>query len=100
MHPSNNPIGIGRHAAEGLAKAGFLVFAGVRKPQDADPLVAAYGTDRVVPLLLDVTDEEGIQRAVGQVEATLAKRGVKLVRPETRRDTREGREIPSDRVCD
>jgi NAD(P)-dependent dehydrogenase (short-subunit alcohol dehydrogenase family) len=81
-----NPInagtstGIGRHAAEGLVNAGFLVFAGVRKPQDADPLVAAFGPERVVPLLLDVTDEEGVHRAVVQVEGTLAKRGVKLVR--------------------
>lgn len=46
--------------------------------------MAAYGPEHVVPLLLDVTDEEGVQRAVGQVEATLAKRGVKLVRERPR----------------
>lgn len=38
-----------------------------------------YEPKTVVPLLLDVTDEEGVQRAVGQVEALLAKRGIKLV---------------------
>lgn len=32
-----------------------------------------------MPLLLDVTDEEGVQRAVEEVDAELAKRGVKLV---------------------
>jgi len=52
----------------------------VRKPQDADPLVAAYGAERVVPLLLDVTDEDGVARAAAQVERALAKQGVKLVR--------------------
>lgn len=52
----------------------------MRKPQDADPLVAAYGAERVVPLLLDVTDEDGVARAAAQVEGALAKRGVKLVR--------------------
>lgn len=51
----------------------------MRKPQDADPLVAAYGAERVVPLLLDVTDQEGIPRAVAQVESVLTKRGIKLV---------------------
>lgn len=44
--PTKSTPGIGRHAAEGLVKGEFVVLAGVRKLQDADPLVAAYGPEK------------------------------------------------------
>ncbi len=71
---TGSSTGIGRHAAEGLAKEGFVVFAGVRKASDVDGLVAAY-PDRVFPLLLDVTDAAGVATAAAQVDAQLAALG-------------------------
>lgn len=52
-----HPPGIGRHAALYLADhGGFLVFAGVRRPQDGEALRAqAADPQRVVPVILDVT---------------------------------------------
>ena len=47
--------GIGRATVERLDAAGWRVFAGVRKQEDADSLSQA-GSERVVPLILDVTD--------------------------------------------
>ena len=49
--------GIGRHAALHLAdKGGFLVLAGVRRPQDGEALKAkAAHPERIVPVILDVT---------------------------------------------
>ena len=49
--------GIGRHAALHLAdQGGFLVFAGVRRPEDGEALRAkAAHPERVVPVILDVT---------------------------------------------
>ena len=42
------------------------MLAGVRKPDDGDALVAAGG-ERVVPILLDVTDAAQIARATERV---------------------------------
>lgn len=47
--------GIGRATAEHLYRAGWRVFAGVRKEADAESLREA-GSARLVPLMLDVTD--------------------------------------------
>jgi NAD(P)-dependent dehydrogenase (short-subunit alcohol dehydrogenase family) len=60
--------GIGRATALHLDRAGWKVFAGVRKQEDADVL-RADGSERLVPLLLDVTDAEQIAAAAAQVEA-------------------------------
>lgn len=60
--------GIGRACAERLAGNGHQVFAGVRRPEDADTLAAA-GAGRIEPVLLDVTDAESIRAAVEQVSA-------------------------------
>lgn len=49
--------GIGRAAAERLARAGLPVLAGVRRQADADGLAAIPGVE---PLILDVTDPEHI----------------------------------------
>ena len=51
--------GIGRATALRLDRNGWTVYAGVRKPDDAEGL-AAEGSDRLRPLLLDVTDPDSI----------------------------------------
>ena len=63
--------GIGRATALRLDAAGWRVYAGVRKPADADSL-AADGTDRLAPLIVDVTDEETITSARELIEAECA----------------------------
>jgi NADP-dependent 3-hydroxy acid dehydrogenase YdfG len=61
--------GIGRHAALELDKAGFLVFATVRKESDAASLREASST--VHPLIMDVTKPAQIDEAVKAVTAKL-----------------------------
>lgn len=58
--------GIGRACALHLDGKGHTVYAGVRKQADADTLVA-NSSDRLVPLILDVTDQEQIDDAVARV---------------------------------
>lgn len=61
--------GIGRATALRLDRAGFTVFAGVRKSADAEAL-AAEASERLVPVLLDVTDDAQVAAAA----AVLAER--------------------------
>lgn len=74
--------GIGHAATLALARAGFLVFAGVRSEHDASRLRSDAGEasedlkELVEPLLLDVTDPEQIGAAVWQVESTVGERGL------------------------
>jgi NAD(P)-dependent dehydrogenase (short-subunit alcohol dehydrogenase family) len=58
--------GIGRSCAVRLDRAGFDVFAGVRKPEDGEALVAA-ASDRLRPLTIDVTDADSIASAAAEV---------------------------------
>jgi NAD(P)-dependent dehydrogenase (short-subunit alcohol dehydrogenase family) len=58
--------GIGRATALRLDAAGWRVFAGVRRAEDAEALRQA-GSERISPLILDVTDPEQI--AAAAVEA-------------------------------
>ena len=60
--------GIGRATVERLDAAGWRVFAGVRREQDAEALRRA-GSDRVVSLILDVTDPDQIAAAAKRIEA-------------------------------
>src|SRR3954462_5973128 len=60
--------GIGEATALRLQKAGFRVFAGVRKPEDGDSLRAA-GVTVIQPL--DVTKAEDIESAVSTVQQEL-----------------------------
>jgi NAD(P)-dependent dehydrogenase (short-subunit alcohol dehydrogenase family) len=60
--------GIGRATALRLDGAGWRVFAGVRKESDAESLRAA-GSERLVPLILDVTDAGQIAAAAERIEA-------------------------------
>ncbi len=58
-----------------LDSAGWRVFAGVRRAVDAEAL-ARVGSDRLVPLMLDVTDPEQIAAARGSIAAELEGRGL------------------------
>ncbi len=58
--------GIGRATALRLDGSGWKVFAGVRKPDDAERL-RAEGSDRLAPIFLDVTEPEQIAAAAEQV---------------------------------
>ncbi len=67
--------GIGRASALRLDSAGWRVFAGVRREADAEALGQA-GSDRLVPLMLDVTDPAQIAAARESVAAELDGRGL------------------------
>jgi NAD(P)-dependent dehydrogenase (short-subunit alcohol dehydrogenase family) len=60
--------GIGRATALRLDAAGWQVFAGVRREADADSLREA-GSERLVPLILDVTDAVAIEAATKRIGA-------------------------------
>ncbi len=62
--------GIGFATAQYLAGKGWHVFAGVRKPADADRLKDALG-DQVTPVMCDVTDEAQVKAAGEQVREAL-----------------------------
>jgi len=55
--------GIGEACALRLDSLGFRVFAGVRKPVDGDAL-KSKASERLTPVILDVTSEESIAGAV------------------------------------
>lgn len=61
--------GIGRAAAQHLAESGWRVFAGVRKESDGDALKSASAN--ILPTILDVTNEEHIQRVTREIELAL-----------------------------
>jgi NAD(P)-dependent dehydrogenase (short-subunit alcohol dehydrogenase family) len=63
---TGSSTGIGRACVLELDRLGFDVFAGVRKPEDGDALREA-ASERLEPLLLDVTDPAQISAAVDRV---------------------------------
>ena len=58
--------GIGRHAAEQLASAGYFVYAGARKDKDIEALNAI---DNIMAIRLDVTKQGEIDAAVELIRA-------------------------------
>ena len=60
--------GIGAACVARQAKAGWKVYAGVRKHEDGERLVAAIDGD-VTPVILDVTKREDIARVVQTIDA-------------------------------
>ncbi len=67
---TGSSTGIGRACALGLDRAGFTVFAGVRKPADGEAL-GSEASQRLEPLIIDVTDAATIAAAADRVrEAT------------------------------
>jgi NAD(P)-dependent dehydrogenase (short-subunit alcohol dehydrogenase family) len=67
--------GIGRASALRMDANGWRVFAGVRREEDAAALRGA-ASDRLVPLMLDVTDAAQISAAAEQVAAAVGKAGL------------------------
>lgn len=59
--------GIGRASALRLDASGWKVFAGVRKPEDAESLREA-ASSRIAPVFLDVTDADQIAAAAELIE--------------------------------
>jgi NAD(P)-dependent dehydrogenase (short-subunit alcohol dehydrogenase family) len=67
--------GIGRATALELARSGFTVFAGVRKPEDGEAVQSeAHG--ELEPVLIDVTDTEQIEAAVERISERTRGRGL------------------------
>lgn len=60
--------GIGRATALRLDASGWRVFAGVRREEDAESLREA-GSDRLMPLTIDVTEADQIAAAAARIEA-------------------------------
>ncbi len=67
--------GIGWATVECLVQDGCLVFAGVRREEDGDRLLATF-QDRVHPVRLDVTRSEDLEAARGVVQDHLHGRGL------------------------
>ena len=72
---SGASTGIGRACALRLDSLGFDVFAGIRKQADADAL-RARASERLVPVVLDVTDQQSIEAAARQVSDSVGERGL------------------------
>jgi NAD(P)-dependent dehydrogenase (short-subunit alcohol dehydrogenase family) len=67
--------GIGRTTALQLDRLGFSVFATVRNERDAQAL-CSEASDRLVPVLMDVTDQASIDHAREQVSQVVGSAGV------------------------
>ena len=67
--------GIGQACALLLDQLGFSVFAGVRQDIDAQTL-KQKGSQRLIPIFLDVTDAESIASAVNQVTNAVGGAGI------------------------
>lgn len=67
--------GIGRASALVLARRGFAVFAGVRKQADAEA-IRRDGGERIVPLLVDVTDATQVAHAAEEVSRAVGEHGL------------------------
>jgi NAD(P)-dependent dehydrogenase (short-subunit alcohol dehydrogenase family) len=75
---SGSSTGIGRASALRLDRAGFRVFAGVRNRADAESL-DADGSDRLEPVILDVTDEVTIEATRARIDEVTGGRLAGLV---------------------
>ena len=64
--------GIGEACSRHLAGLGFNVFAGVRKPEDAERVAGP----RIEPLMIDVTDDASVASAAEQVGAAVGNKGL------------------------
>jgi NAD(P)-dependent dehydrogenase (short-subunit alcohol dehydrogenase family) len=66
--------GIGEGCARWFDARGHRVFAGVRRMEDAARLKAG-SSDRLMPVLLDVTDEASIRTCLSQIDSALVHEG-------------------------
>ena len=69
--------GIGRATTARLADAGHVVFAAARRASALDALAAEHPNAR--PVVLDVTDQTSIDRAVERVQAATDGRGLDVL---------------------
>ena len=77
---SGASTGIGRATALQLAGHGFHVLAGVRSQAAGEALAsAASGPGRVLPILLDVTDQASIAAATARAEEEAGAAGLRVV---------------------
>jgi NAD(P)-dependent dehydrogenase (short-subunit alcohol dehydrogenase family) len=67
--------GIGRATALHLDRAGWRVFAGVRRDEDAESLREA-GSERLAPLMIDVTDPAQIAAAAERIGERVGEAGL------------------------
>jgi NAD(P)-dependent dehydrogenase (short-subunit alcohol dehydrogenase family) len=67
--------GIGAGCAVGLAQRGYRVYAGIRKPEDGERLVAEAG-DGLTPVILDVTRGETIEATRQTIEESVGEAGL------------------------
>jgi NAD(P)-dependent dehydrogenase (short-subunit alcohol dehydrogenase family) len=72
---TGSSTGIGRATALRLDADGWRVFAGVRREEDAESL-RAEGSDRLTPLMLDVTEGEAISAAAERIAGQLGASGL------------------------
>lgn len=70
--------GIGQATTRMLDREGWCVFAAVRRTSDADQLRAAC-SERVVPVLMDVTQQDQIDQAVKEVSDALGGAPLKAI---------------------
>lgn len=70
--------GIGKDAAVRLASAGYFVFAGVRKPSDAEKILNS-NVKNIAPLILDVTDHDTCVAAIRAVSKHCEENGLPFV---------------------
>ncbi|MFT5386866.1 MAG: NAD(P)-dependent dehydrogenase (short-subunit alcohol dehydrogenase family) [Saprospiraceae bacterium] len=67
--------GIGYHTTKLFLEKGYGVLGSVRKKEDADRLKNDFG-DHFHPLIFDVNDQEGINRAVEEAQQILSGKGL------------------------
>lgn len=67
--------GIGYGVAEELIGRGYQVIGTVRKQEDADRLRATLG-GRMRPVLMDVSDDDEVKRAAGEIQEIVGERGL------------------------
>lgn len=80
--PAGRPVvitgassGLGKACALHLARVGFHVFAGVRRPEDGEGLRLST-TGRLTPVVIDVTDEKTVLAAVHEVTGAVGEAGL------------------------
>ena len=64
--------GIGAACVMRQARAGWRVYAGVRRPEDGERLVSAAAGD-VVPVIIDVTRRQDIDAVLGRIRAEVGR---------------------------
>jgi len=70
--------GIGEACVARLAELGWTVYAGVRRPEDADRIKAKYVGD-VRPVILDVSKRDDIARVIEEISHEAGDRGLQAL---------------------